>query len=117
MAENNGGEMQGGGMGQNPMHKNTLMGILAYLGPLVIISYAMAVDEPFVKFHIKQGLVLLAISVVLWVLSSMMWNFDVLFNVVNLAVFVLAILGIMNVLQGKEKELPFVGSFAKNFTF
>lgn len=33
----------------------------------------------------------------------------------QLAVLILSILGIMNVIQGKEKELPIVGKFAHIF--
>ena len=97
--------------------KNTLMGILAYLGPLVIISYPMSKDDPFVKFHIKQGLVLLVISVVLWLLESMTWRYLMIFNFVQLAIFILSVIGIVNVVQKKEKGLPLVGSFASYFTF
>ncbi len=97
---------------------NTLMGVLAYLGPLVIVSYLVAKDDPFVKFHIKQGLVLLVIQVVLWVLMPMMvWGLWSLMRLINLAVAVLAIIGIINVVQKKEKELPLVGSFASYFKF
>lgn len=117
MGPNNNDVNGGGSMGQNPMHKNTLMAVLAYIGPLVIISYAMANNDPFVKFHVKQGLVLIVISLAMWVFRSMMWNFFMIFNLVHLAVFVLAIIGIINAVQGKEKELPLVGTFAKYFTF
>ena len=34
------------------------MAVLSYIGPLVIVSYIVANNDPFVKFHIKQGLVL-----------------------------------------------------------
>lgn len=99
--------------------KNVLMGILAYLGPLVIVSYIIAREDPFVKFHIKQGLVLLVIEVGLWILSSFFWTlfyqFWMMWQIFNFALFILAILGIVNAAQGKEKELPLVGSFAKNF--
>jgi len=37
------------------VESNVLMGILSYLGPLVIISYLTSKDNPFVKFHIKQA--------------------------------------------------------------
>jgi uncharacterized membrane protein len=100
-------------------HK-TVFGILSYLGPLVIVSFLVAKDDPFVKFHIKQGLVLLAIDAILWVMSWTFWMFSplwMLYNLVNLAILVLVILGIMNVVNNKEQELPIVGSFAKNFTF
>jgi len=98
----------------SPKQKNTLMGILAYLGILVIIPYVMAKDEPFVKFHIKQGLVLLAIEVVIWVLSMLLWQLWWVFNIASLAVLAFIILGIVNVVQGKEQELPFVGKFSEN---
>jgi uncharacterized membrane protein len=41
-----------------------------------------------------------------------MWWF--LMNIVQLALLILSIVGIVNVVQKKEKELPFVGSFAKH---
>lgn len=96
----------------------TVMGVLSYLGPLVIISYAVAKDDPFVKFHIKQGLVLLVIEVVLWVLGTMFfWQLWALTQLINLAVLILTIIGIMNVVNGKEKELPVVGQFSHYFSF
>lgn len=96
-------------------NKNTLMGALAYIGPLVIISYIIAKDDPFVKFHIKQGLVLFVAEVAIWILSMMVWVLFPLLQIVNIIVVVLAIIGIVNVVHGKEKELPLVGSFAKQF--
>ena len=97
--------------------KNTLMGVLAYLGPLVIVSYAMAKDDPFVKFHIKQGLVLLVIEIIAGLLASVMWQFFFILQLINLGTLILAIIGILNVTQGTEKELPVVGQFASKFTF
>ena len=97
--------------------KNTLMAVLAYLGILVVIPFLMTKDDPFVKFHIKQGLVLLVLEAALWVLGSMSWSFMIFIPLVNLAIFVLAIIGIVNAVQGKEKELPLVGQFSKYFTF
>ena len=105
---------------QTPQAKpeqKTLMGILAYLGILVVIPFLMAKDDPFVKFHIKQGLVLVVIELVVWVLGTSMWQLWMILNLVNLATLVLAIVGIVNVIQGKQKELPLVGSFSKYFTF
>lgn len=95
--------------------QKTLFGILSYLGPFVIISWAMVKHDSFVKFHIKQGLVLLVIEVIVWVLASMFWPLWMLFNLIDLCIFVLVILGIINVVNRKEDELPVVGSFAKHF--
>ena len=90
----------------------TLFGVLAYLGPLVIVSYLVGKGDEFIKFHTKQGLVLFAIEIVLWVLGSMAWQFWMFYNLINLAMLVLTILGIVNVVQNKEKELPLIGGLA-----
>lgn len=99
-----------------PEHK-TLMGVLSYLGILVIIPFLMAKDDPFVKFHIKQGLLLVIVEIAVMVLRSSMWQLWALLGLINLATLVLSIVGIVNVVQGKQKELPLIGSLAKNFTF
>ena len=92
------------------------MAILAYIGPLVIVSYLVAKDDPFVKFHIKQGLVLFVIELAIYVLSMMMfWQLWYLFNLVHLATLVLSVLGIVNAVQGQEKELPVIGQFSRYF--
>lgn len=96
--------------------KNTLMGVLAYLGPLVIVSYLTAKDDPFVKFHIRQGVVLVVIEIGLWVIGSMMWMLWPLISIVDMGVIVLSIIGIVNVVQGQQKELPLVGTFASHVT-
>jgi uncharacterized membrane protein len=106
---------------QNSMNtgpqKNTLMGVLSYIGPFVIISYLTAKDDPFVKFHIKQGLVLLVIEILLWLLSMFMWPLWMIWQIINFVTIILSIIGIINVVKGKEKELPIVGSHAKHFNF
>jgi uncharacterized membrane protein len=93
--------------------KNTLMAVLSYIGILVIVPLLTAKDDPFVKFHIKQGLVLLICFViggfVFWVpfVGWILW----------LGCFIMMILGITNASSGKEQELPLIGSFAHNFHF
>jgi uncharacterized membrane protein len=95
----------------------TLMGVLAYLSILVIIPLLTAKNDPFVKFHIKQGLVLLIIEVIAWFLSGLLWQFWEIFQLINLCVVILSIIGIVNVVNHKQTELPLVGSLAKNFGF
>ncbi len=94
---------------------NKLMAILAYIGPLVIVSYLTAKDQPFVKFHIKQGLVLLVIEVIVYMLGMGMYGLWPIPRLINLAMLILSIIGIVNVTKNLEKELPLVGQFAKHF--
>lgn len=97
---------------------NTGMAILAYLGILIVIPFLTeAHKDPFVKFHIKQGLVLiiawfaagiiLAIPILGWIVGAVLWIFLV----------VAFIMGIVNAATGKMKELPLIGKFAHNFHF
>ena len=67
------------------------------------------------KFHIKQGLVLVVIEVVLWVVSGMFWQLFMFISLFQLAVLILSIIGIVNVVNKKEVPLPLVGSFAQSF--
>ncbi|MEI8061673.1 MAG: hypothetical protein WCG97_00045 [bacterium] len=90
------------------------MGILAYLGVLIIIPYVMARTNPFVKFHIKQGALLVIGEIILWVAMRLFWGLFTLISLLELVIFVLAVIGILNVIQKKEKELPLIGHYAKN---
>jgi len=92
----------------------TLMGVLAYLGILIIIPYLMAKDDPFVHFHIKQGAVLCAIWIVGFIAEEIVWILFPIVSLINLGLLALAIVGIVKVVQGKQEELPVVGSLAKH---
>jgi len=99
---------------QTTKGKNIGMAILCYLGILVLIPLLTeAKNDPFVKFHIKQGLVLLifdvvmsvilAIPVIGWVAGGIGWIFTL----------ILFIMGIINAAGGQEKELPVIGKYAE----
>lgn len=86
--------------------KNVGMAILAYLGILVLVPLLTdAKNDPFVKFHIKQGLALLIVDIIasfiVWVpfVGWILW----------LGIVVLFIIGIVNASSGQEKELPLIG--------
>jgi uncharacterized membrane protein len=95
--------------------KNLAMAILSYIGPLVIVSYIVAKDDGFVKFHIRQGLVLFVIEVAVWFFAMLVPPLYPITMVINLLAFVLAVIGIINASKGKEKELPVVGKYSKFF--
>lgn len=96
------------------VEKNTFMAILSYIGPLVIIPFLTAKDDPFVYFHIRQGLMLFIAEVALWFLMATFWFLFPIWQIINLVIFVLAVIGIINAIGGKEKELPIVGKYAKS---
>lgn len=97
--------------------ENTLLAILAYIGPLILVSFLLAKDDAFVKFHIKQGLLLIIGEVAAWMLAMMFWPLFFLVQIANIFFLVLAVVGIIRAAQGEMKELPLIGHWAKNFTF
>jgi len=96
--------------------KNTGMGVLCYLGILVLIPLLTdAKNDPFVKFHIKQGLTLLIFSIIIGVVAAIPilgWIVSIVGSIFTL---VLLIMGIINVVNGVEKPLPAIGQYAEKF--
>jgi len=97
---------------------NALLAVIAYI-IFFIPLLTEARNDAFVKFHVKQGLVLLIAGIVVNVIGTMLpvVGWVIILPLGGLAVFVLWILGIINALTGKEKELPLIGKLAKYFTF
>ena len=92
--------------------------ILSYL--LVGVIWYFADDKMkknnFVKFHVKQALVLLILSFGGVILMNMLFLFWYL-PLYHIVVLVFAVIGIINANNGEKKELPLIGQFAKKFTF
>ena len=99
-------------------NENKFMAIMAYVIVLVPILAGSYKTSPFVKFHTNQGTMLWVIALVLifvrWVVSFFLyflgWIFALLSFVIGIAIFVLAILGIMNAANGKSEPLPVIGT-------
>lgn len=101
--------------------------VLSYL--LIGIIWYFADEKmkknSFVKFHVKQGLVLLIFSII-WSIAMgflggiFMFGMFYLWNILHLLSYVpliFGIIGIINALNGKEKELLLIGRFAQKLTF
>jgi uncharacterized membrane protein len=101
-----------------PTHStNTGMALLAYLGILIIIPFVTeAHKDPFVKFHLRQGLVLIILEVITWFLMTIPFGFMIAW-LLWLGILVLIIIGVANAAAGKENELPVVGHWGSKFNF
>lgn len=89
---------------------NKVMAILAYIGILVLIPILCAKDSKFAKFHANQGLILFIIALVCSFLTKIP-VLGVIVGIVDLVVFVMAVIGIIYAAQGKAKELPVIGNW------
>lgn len=96
------------------------MGILSYLGFLALIPYLSEKNNKYIIYHAKQGMNLFIIDIILGVATSIIsailtWRLWIITNIitslVGLFVTVLSIIGIVNVCNGKAKELPIVNKF------
>ena len=90
------------------------MGILAYLGILSLIPFLVKDQSSFVRAHAVRGINLFLLEVIAWVAVGVFsWvpvlN-DILSTVVGLASFALSLIGIINVANKEDKDLPFIGS-------
>lgn len=95
----------------NDNSNDTAMGILSYLGILVIIPIIVAQDSEFAMYHANQGLILLIGAMILfavgwipvlgWIVGFFGW----------IVVMIFAIMGIINAANGKKKPLPLIGGF------
>lgn len=93
--------------------KNTTMAIIAYLiffVPLLTDSK----NDPFVKFHVKQGMLLFIIAVV----NALLTNLPLYYMInplVSIAIIVLLVMGIINAANGKMQPVPVIGKFAEQY--
>ncbi|MBQ7837427.1 MAG: hypothetical protein IJ395_02285 [Clostridia bacterium] len=91
------------------IEKNKVMAVLAYI--LFFIPLLAAKDSKFARFHANQGLVLFLggiIASVVAVIPVIGW---IVAPIAGLVITVLAIIGILNALNGRAKELPVIGKF------
>ncbi len=100
------------------IQKNKAMSILAYISILVLIPIFAAKDSPYTKFHANQGLLLLiaeaAVGLVLGLLGLIPYVgviFQIVLWVCEVVFCALSLIGIVNAVFGKAKELPFLGGF------
>lgn len=114
---------------------NKVMGILAYIGPLVFVPMFGAKGSRFARFHANQGLISFILNVgygivhfiltlILQAIFPLEWVslfsvsrgaiYNILATVLGLLwipLAAIAVLGIINAANGKAKELPLVGKF------
>ena len=92
------------------IEKNKVISALAYI--IFFLPLVAAQDSAFGRFHANQGLLVLIVGLVgntvLALIPVIGW---LLLPFFSLAVFILAIMGFLNAINGKAKELPIIGSY------
>lgn len=102
----------------NASHKR-LMATFSYLSILFWVPIFISKDDEFVKFHIKQGFVLFIVEVITGMFtffSTQIW-LEIVVSLLLLVWLVLSIIGIKNVIKGKEVALPIIGKVVSKINF
>ncbi len=96
--------------------KNKGMAIIAYL-IFFIPLLTEAKESPFVKFHIKQAIILIIAGVLVSVVGSIIpfLGWFLIAPIGSLVVLVLWFIGILHAVNGEAKEVPIVGKYAEQY--
>lgn len=92
------------------VQKNKVFAVLAYLGILFLVPLLLAKESKFARFHTNQGIILFGCYVLAYILSLIpvikyfAW-------IVDIALFILMLTGIINAAKGEAKELPVIGKY------
>lgn len=99
--------------------RNTAMAVVAYIVFFIPLLTGDAKKDAFVNYHVKQGLVLFLLAVLVNIVGMVIpfyiwWSIS---WILSLGILALAIMGIVNAVNGKQVPLPIIGGYAKNFKF
>ena len=89
---------------------------------LLVFLFSGSRNDPFVKFHFKQGLILLVFSIGIDIIFSVIetppsFSYLLVESSFYLTVFALLIKGITNAQNGKMRKLPIIGELASYLKF
>lgn len=92
---------------------NKYLAAIGYIWILCLVPLLMKRKSKFAQFHGKQGLVLFIAEVIL----SFVWIIPILGWIVGffgyIIVLVLSILGVINAVQGRYWDMPWLGKYTK----
>lgn len=115
--------------------ENKAVAILSYFGPLCLIPFFTSKESKFAQFHAKEGMTLFIFWIAYYILSGLLYQIKVngpcgggLFGndfgqfcnvtpwwivlplrLIRILLAVIAIIGVVNVCQGKARKLPIIG--------
>lgn len=97
------------------IENNKVFALLSYIGFLFLVPLLAAKDSAYAKFHCNQGLILFIVEVIWNIISSILGAIlpilGTICYIINLVFLALIILGIVNAVTGKAKELPVIGKY------
>lgn len=119
---------------QADIASNKWMAMLAYLGPLVFIPMFASKESRYAQYHVKQGVNMFVVWILNLIVCSLLslikvgryiyifgvpryvevtpWPISLITGLLTLVVVIFEIIGIVNALSGKAKQLPIIGGIS-----
>ena len=98
---------------QKDVNKNRFYGAISYLWILCFIPLAFKRDSSFALYHARQGLVLLIAEFFATLVGLIPFIGYYMSMILGVILAILALLGIINALDGNRWEMPVLGEYAK----
>ncbi|MBR2847919.1 MAG: zinc-ribbon domain-containing protein [Clostridia bacterium] len=93
------------------IEKNKILCLFSYLGILFLIPLLACQDSKFARYHVNQGIILFLADLIIGAVAIIPILGWIAAGVGGIVIFVLMIIGIVNAVQGRAKELPIIGKF------
>ncbi|MFH1395154.1 MAG: DUF4870 domain-containing protein [Candidatus Omnitrophota bacterium] len=90
--------------------------VLSYLWILCLIPILMKKEDPFVKFHARQGLMLFIVEVAIGIIGIIPFLGQIIYILGMLVCGILSLIGIVQVLMGNEWKMPVIGAWSEKIT-
>lgn len=96
------------------LDSNVLLASMSYIAVLVLIPiFSGAIKNPFINFHVKQGLVILIGEIIAIIASIWISSLGGLLFVLML---IASIIGLFTSLHGEKRYIPGIGTIADLFS-
>ncbi len=86
--------------------------ILAYLWILCLVPVLMKKEDEFVRFHVRQGLVLFIVEVALGIIGILPFVGPLVYMLGMLVCGLVSVAGIVQVLKGNKWKMPVISDWA-----
>ncbi len=100
------------------IEQNKVMALLSYLWILFLVPLFLAKESRFARYHANQGITLAIAGTVIDLIGGLLsaipvvgWIIGIPFYLAGLAVLALTVIGILNAVKGRAKELPIIGKY------
>ncbi|MEO5332455.1 MAG: hypothetical protein H7839_10560 [Magnetococcus sp. YQC-5] len=91
-----------------------IMALLSYLGVLSLVPLIVNRNDPYVRFHARQGVILWMWEVIAIYTLLMPGLGKLFFRFSSITCLALSLVGVLSVILGRAWKMPVIGKWAEN---